>query len=175
MRALDLLNKEELKELLCKGWMTHDAMWLLHCIESIGMEKANEINSKAVYSMSQIEIIRIRKALGYPPKNKIKKFEEVKQLLVQAMEIVKADFMDFTWSIPEKNVMRWKWRNGNCFAYQGIKGMGVLDQYDCGIMKRIEGWMQGLGIEYEIIPEINGCLMANEDKKCEGDFILSLE
>jgi hypothetical protein len=42
-------------------------------------------------------------------------------------------------------------------------------------MKRIEGWMQGLGIEYEIVPKINGCLMAGEDEKCEGDFILSLE
>ena len=114
MSALELLSKKELRELLCKGWMTHDAMWLLHCLESIGMEKTNEINSKAVFSMSRIEINRISKALGYPKKDKIKTFEEVKQLFVQAMEIVKADFMDFTWSIPGKNVLHWKWRNGNC-------------------------------------------------------------
>ena len=175
MSALELLSKKELRELLCKGWMTHDAMWLLHCLETIGMEKTNEINSKAVFSMSRIEINRIRKALGYPKKDKIKTFEEVKQLFVQAMELVKADFMDFVLTIPEKNVLHWKWRNGNCFAYQGIKGLGVLDQYDCGIMKRIEGWMQGLEIEYEIVPKINGCLMADVEEKCEGDFILSLD
>lgn len=174
MSALDLLAKKELKELLCKGWMTHDAMWLLHCLEAIGMEKTNEINTQAVFSMSRIEINRIRKALGYP-KGKIKTFDELKQLMVQAMEIVKAEFMDFSWSVSEKNVLHWKWRSGNCFAYQGIKAMGVLDQYDCGIMKRIEGWMQGLEIEYEIVPKINGCLMADADEKCEGDFILSLE
>lgn len=174
MNAMDLLEKRELKELLCKGWMTHDAMWLLHCLEAFGMEKTNEINIKAVFSMSQIEINRVKKALGYS-NEKIKKFDEIKQLIVQTMEIIKADFMDFTWSIPEKNVLHWKWSNGSCFAYQGIKGLGVLDTYECGIMKRIEGWMQGLEVEYELVPNITRCLMTSEDKKCEGDFILFLE
>jgi hypothetical protein len=123
--------------------MTHPAMWLLHCFEAFGMEKTNEINTKAVLSVSRIEINRSKKALGYS-NEKIKKFEELMQLIVQTMEIIKADFIEFTWSIPEKNILHWKWSQGSCFAYQGIKGIGALDKYECGIMKRIGGWMQRL-------------------------------
>lgn len=174
MSAMDRLGKRELKELLCKGWMTHDAMWLLHCVEVLGMEKTNKINTKAVYSMSRIEINRVKKALGYS-NDTITKFDDLKELIVQTMELIKADFMDFSWSTPEKNVLHWKWSKGSCFAYQGIKGLGVLDEYECGVMKRIEGWMQGLGVDYKLVPQINGCLMAGQDETCEGDFILSLE
>ena len=53
---LTQIEKNDLRELLVKGWMTHDAMWLYHCFQECGMEKTNRINKAAVQSMSAIEI-----------------------------------------------------------------------------------------------------------------------
>ena len=58
------LSKAELKELLIKCWMTHDAMWLMQTVQHCGFEKANLINKAAVRSMAQVEIKRIKKALA---------------------------------------------------------------------------------------------------------------
>lgn len=33
------LQKNELKELLNKGWMTHDAMWFYNCLQEFGIER----------------------------------------------------------------------------------------------------------------------------------------
>ncbi len=41
---MELLSKEELKEILIKGWMTHDAMWFLHFLRKTGIETTNKIN-----------------------------------------------------------------------------------------------------------------------------------
>jgi hypothetical protein len=128
MGGMEQLTKAELRELLCKNWMTHDAMWLLYCLEAIGMEKTNQINKKAVLAMATIEIYRIRKALGCSM-DKINRFDDLKEILFRAMEIAKADFMTFTWTSPDKNIIQWKWKKGSCFAYQGVKKLGVMDKY----------------------------------------------
>ena len=60
--GLDKIGKRELRELLTKGWMTHDAMWFMHTIQDLGIETANKINIAAVRSMSMIEIKRLQKA-----------------------------------------------------------------------------------------------------------------
>ena len=39
---------KDLKELLVKCWMTHDAMWFLHTLNDGGIEKANKINKAAI-------------------------------------------------------------------------------------------------------------------------------
>jgi hypothetical protein len=39
------------------------------------------------------------------------------------------------------------------------KGLGMIDRYDCGIFERIEGWFNGLGIRYDILPNVPGCMM----------------
>ncbi|MCP4669191.1 MAG: hypothetical protein GY849_22895 [Deltaproteobacteria bacterium] len=173
MDALTKIGKQALRELLSKGWMTHDAMWLYHCLQECGMEKANRINKAAVESMSQIEILRMKKALGKGDDD-VSSFEDLAELVTAAMDLVKADFMKFEWSIPKHNILQWKWKDRECFAYEGIKKLGVIDQYDCGIMTRIEGWFKGLGIAYTIDPPVNGCMM-HEKGACSGRFEFHLK
>ena len=45
------LPPDELKELLIKGWMTHDGMWFYHCLQECGIEKTNRINKAAIRAM----------------------------------------------------------------------------------------------------------------------------
>lgn len=173
MDALAIIEKHDLRELLCKGWMTHDAMWLYHCLQECGMERTNRINKSAVESMSQIEIRRISRQLGFGREG-VSNFDHLAHLVTGAMELVKADFMKFEWSVSEKNILQWKWKDGECFAYEGIRKLGVLDQYECGIMTRIEGWFKGLGIEYKIDPPVTKCLM-HEKGECSGSFLFDFK
>jgi hypothetical protein len=162
---MKLPEKDELKELLIKGWMTHDAMWFHSCLQECGIEKTNKINQAAIRAMSAIEIKRIQKAVGA---GKLETFDEFKHFFETTMQIVKGEFMQFTHSMPAKNTMHSEWR-GSCFAYDGVKALGVIDRYECGIMLRIDTWLDTLGIKYEVEPKVTGCMM-HTDGKCFRDY-----
>jgi hypothetical protein len=169
--GLSNISKEELRDLLTKGWLTHDAMWLYHCFQECGMETANRINSAAIQSMSAIEIQRIKKVLGLPKVYRVKAFDELVEVMDGAFALIKGDFMKFTFSATAKNFVHWQWEN--CFAYEGVSALGAIDQYQCGIMARVEGWLQGLGVPYTLKPTINGCLM-HRHGQCAGDIVFNL-
>jgi hypothetical protein len=158
------LDKIELKELLNKGWMTHDAMWFYHCLEEFGIEKANKINLAAIKSMAVIEIKRYQKALGI---GKLETFDEFKRFFDMAIEIATGKFMKFKYSLSENNLMHAELES--CFAYEGMKGRGVADRYECGIMLRIDTWLDTLGIKYEVEPKVTGCMMYT-DGRCFRDY-----
>lgn len=163
------LEKNELKEILIKNWMTHDAMWFYHCLQECGIERTNKINKAAVRAMGIIEIRRIQKAVGI---EKVATFEDFKSLLEAAWDIVKGDFMKSSFSLPSKNVLRGDFEN--CFAYEGIKQIGAIEQYQCGIFERIYGWFDGMGIKYSISPQVEGCMM-HTDGKCFREITFTVE
>jgi hypothetical protein len=166
MGAWDMksLKKRELQEILVKNWMTHDAMWFYHCLQEVGIERTNKINRAAVRAMGMIEIRRIQKALGM---GKVETFEDLKLLLGATWDIVKGDFMKSSYGFPSENVLHGEMEN--CFAYDGIKQMGVIEQYQCGIFERIYAWFDGLGIKYSVSPQVEGCMM-HTDGKCFRDI-----
>jgi len=172
MDALKSLEKDEIKELLSKGWITHDAMWFLHALKEIGIEKTNRINRAAVQSMSTIEVERLKKAMGIHNRS-LTSFDELVDFLSRAMDLVLARFMRFTISTPEKNIIRWEMEKDACFAYKGISGMGVIDEYDCGVLYRIETWLRGLNVDYRMSPRVTTCLM-HTTGECKGEFIFNL-
>ena len=148
------LSKDELKELLIKCWMTHDAMWLMHTVQHCGFEKANLINKAAVRSMAQVEIKRIKKAFGL---DKVESAQDLRELLAAVNKSIVADFMDFDYSFPSEDTLRVQMNQ--CFAHDGIAKFGALDHYECGIFERFFGWFDGLGLKYQAIPEVDTCLM----------------
>jgi len=170
MKATAKLNLKEIMELLHKGWMSHDAMWFYHCLKEFGIEKANQLNKAAIKSLAPLEMKRIKKALGL---EKIETFTEVQQVLSGAGELLVADFMKAIMSFPEKNILHWEFAPQECFAYKGMKGLGVIDKYECGVIYRIECWIDSLGIKYRVRPPISGCLMLATGN-CSGDFQLDL-
>ncbi len=158
------LNINELKEILNKGWMTHDAMWFYNCLQECGIEKTNKINKAAVRDMATIEIKRIQKAVG---EHNFDSFEKFKQFFDKAMGIATGKFMKYAYSSPAHNIIHSEWKS--CFAYEGIKTLGVIDRYECGIMLRIDTWLDTLGIKYEVEPKVTGCMM-HTDGKCFRDY-----
>ena len=162
------LRRNDLRELLIKCWMTHDAMWFMHCVQEFGIEKTNKINKAAVKSMALMEIKRVMKAFGF---ERISTFEEFKKLITQ-MSDIQAYFMSFSFSFPRQNVMRFNWEDQNCFAYKGMKRVGMIEYYRCAIYDRVEGWLDGLGLTYTVTPEITTCLM-HCTGKCWREYTIS--
>jgi len=158
------LNEKEVKELIIKSWMTHDGMWFLHCLRKTGIEKTNKINKAASRGLGLVEIKRFKKVFNI---EEINTLTELKNFMDKVVEIVKADFMKFSYHISNENELQFEMHK--CFAYDGIKRIGVLDDYVCGIYDRIEGWFEGLGMKFDVSPQINNCLM-NEGKKCIRTF-----
>ncbi|MDD5712124.1 MAG: DUF6125 family protein [Smithellaceae bacterium] len=163
------LDEKELKELLIKCWMTHDAMWFYNCVKECGIEQTNRINRAAVKGVAAVEIKRLRKALGV---EKIETFAEFWQFFQTAMSTFTGEFMKYSFATPEKNRIRGAWHQ--CFAYDGIKALGAIDDYECGIMDRIEGWFEALGIKYDVEPKVVKCMMHTLGR-CYRDYTFFFE
>jgi hypothetical protein len=52
-----------------------------------------------------------------------------------------------------------------CFAHENVEKAGISEHYDCGIFARVEGWLDGMGIEHRVEPPLKGCLKA-QGKEC---------
>jgi len=163
------MNRPEehaVKELLIKNWMTHDAMWFVHSMNEIGIEATNRVSRMAVRSMAVIEIKRLKKLLGV---SSIDTFDDLIEFIARAFETIRGDFMELYYLFPEYNLIRGEWAPKKCFAYQGIKRIGAIDHYECGIFERIEGWFDGLEIPYTVEPKVIGCMM-HTDGICYRDY-----
>ncbi len=163
------LDVNSLKNLLNKNWMTHDAMWFYNCLQECGIEKTNKINKGAISAMSALEMKRMQKVLGL---SKPSSFDELKKLFELSMAIVSGDFMKYSFSYPSPDVIRGEWHS--CFAYEGVKALGIIDRYECGIMLRIETWLTELGLKWEVEPKVTGCMMHTEGK-CYREYRFHFE
>jgi len=170
MGVLDEIEKTEIRDLLGKGWLTHDGMWFLQTCRECGIEKANALNKAAIKSMAPIEMARMKQLLGLSHKN-IENFDELAQFILTGLEVTLPDSVSKKLRfIPSGgSSIQWKWENFQCFAYKGMKQARVIDGYSCGVMYRIECWLESLGVRYSIEPIIEGCLM-HEKGACEGEI-----
>jgi hypothetical protein len=168
--VLNIIGKREIRDLLGKGWLTHDGMWFYHAYQELGIEKANKLNKAAIRSLAPIEIKRVKKALGIGGE-KIGTFEELKDFMLEALEVILPNsvFENFRFRASSKDLLHWEWESGECFAYKGMKQIGIIDGYRCGVMYRIECWFEALGIKYSIDPKIDKCIM-HEKGACLGDI-----
>ena len=170
MGVLDGIEKTEIRNLLGKGWLTHDGMWFYHAYKEFGIAKANELNKAAIKSLAPIEVDRMRRLLGIA-RERLETFDELMKFMQPALELTLPDsvFKNLYLTALAGNLICWKWENLQCFAYKGMKQIGVIDGYRCGVMYRIECWLEALGIRYSMQPVIERCLM-HEKGVCEGQI-----
>lgn len=168
MNSYEQIDKEKLRETLNANWMTHDGLWFAHCLKEVGIEKTNNINRAAVREMAKIEAKRLKKLLGIKT---VANGEELERFFQAGFQIIKGSFMNFDMSFPRANTMIWK--IPRCFAYEGVKRQGIADQYQCGIVERVYGWLEALGVEYEIHPKPEGCNMVSF-QKCEMEIAFKI-
>jgi hypothetical protein len=160
------LDQSGLKELLIKNWMTHDGLWFYHCLQEFGIEKANALNLAAIKSLAAIEVPRIAKALSLK-KEEVKTFEDFKRFFPRLFSVVKGDFMEFDYHFTDRESLVWEMHR--CFAHEGMKRMGVIDQYRCGVLYRIMCWLEVLGLNCSITPPVDLCLL-QKTGRCSGEI-----
>ncbi|MFX1376310.1 MAG: DUF6125 family protein [Promethearchaeota archaeon] len=170
MTIFKQLDKNQLKELLVKCWMTHDGAWFHSCYNELGIEVANKLNKAAIRNLSVIEVQRVKKVMGME-REPIHTFEQLKAFIHNAFSVLKGDFMNFIYSFPEENCMQWEMNR--CFAHEGMKRIGISDQYECGILYRVSCWLDALGIQHRISPEFKKCLLYSQET-CSGNITIDL-
>jgi hypothetical protein len=52
-----------------------------------------------------------------------------------------------------------------------MKRLGALEGYECGVIYRLECWLEALGLSYEVSPRSVRCRML-EQETCAGEFII---
>lgn len=171
MDPLAKVDKEELRDLLGKGWLTHDGMWFVHAAAELGIERANELNRRAIRSMSEIEVRRLTAALGVTDGD-LTGAEGVGRLLRDALTLLLPDSVGSRFRVTvHDGRVHWEWEEGGCFAFKGMLRAGLLDGYQCGVIYRIQCWFEHLGLPVVTEPEVGRCLMAR-DGRCSGDFVV---
>jgi hypothetical protein len=147
------LTETERHEYLLKNWMTHDALWYGEAAAVLGMGEASPMNLRVCRKLGQIEFGRFLKLTGTPmPTN----MAEVKAVAEAGMELLVPPFME--WAIEWTDDGRMITRVKDCFAHRGMTKFGVLDEYECGIFERIDGWLDAMELFYERTPDLSRCL-----------------
>jgi len=168
----DDLDKTQVREFLVKNWMTHDGAWFLQTYMAFGIGKANRLNKAAIRLLAEAEQKRMLKLMGWED-HPITTFEEIRTVIDNAFSLVKGNFMDFELSFPEENVLHYKFLS-KCWAYEGMKKLGVEKEYECGVLYRVECWIKNLGVKYKVEPRVKTCQL-NEKPTCEGEIRFLLD
>jgi hypothetical protein len=170
MQETSEIEKTQIRNLLEKRWLTHDAMWFLQAFSHVGIDKANEMNRAALKFLAPIDMERVKQVLGVN-EEKLLDFDHLVQFMNAALELTLPDSvmkrLDVT--APADNCIHWKWEKYQCFAYKGIKQIGAIDGYNCGVIYRFLCWLEALGFSCSTRPAIEKCLM-HENGECEGDI-----
>ncbi|MBU1741952.1 MAG: hypothetical protein KKC37_10420 [Proteobacteria bacterium] len=153
----DQLSAEEVKQLLTRCWMTHDAMWFVSALSEVGIAATNKINKNAIRAMSGLEVARYLKALGM---SGVKDFDQLRSFFEGAMSLAIGDFMKFKWEWRPEGSLYVELEK--CFAHDGIRRMGVISEYECGIFERIYAWLDVLNVKYTVEPRPLLCMMYHE-------------
>ena len=174
MVSMNPVAADKIRELLAKGWLTHDAMWFYSAYKKFGIDQTNELNLAAIRAQAPLEVSRLHKALDLRDKS-IRTSEDLNAFMQAAFEITLPQSVsrNFQFNMISPGMFQWEWEPGNCFAYKGMQKLGILDTYRCGVMYRIECWLETLGMSYSMEPEIDTCIML-KNGTCSGKITLSL-
>ncbi len=162
-------EKTRIIDLLNRCWMTHDGMWFFNSFKTLGIEQANRLNQAAIRSLAPLEIAWIRKFLGQ--ERPIENFSDFKEFFLPASKLFIPDFMGAVMTLPRENVLHWEFKPLNCFAYRGMKRIGALEGYECGVIYRVECWLKALGLAFRTSPRPTRCSM-HLHGSCSGDIDL---
>jgi len=147
------LSFEMEKDLLIKGWMSHDARWFMAVAKHFGMDAASRLNQTVCRELGRIEMKRFMNTLNLsPPKN----LDDHLNLKRAAISLYGPDLIEYGIEILDHR--SYKMHLKRCFAYENIVKAGIKDQYECGIFARLQGWIDAQGLGHELAPTLGKCM-----------------
>ena len=98
----DSLSFEMEKDLLVKGWMSHDARWFMAVAEHFGIESANRLNQIVARELGRVEMKRLMKVLTLsPPKN----MEEYLSLKKADFHFMDRDLIEYEIRVLDNSIL----------------------------------------------------------------------
>jgi Family of unknown function (DUF6125) len=152
---LSRLSPGEREALLVKGWLSHDARWFMAVATECGLEVTNRVNRTAAHEVGRVEARRIARALQLPPVSGIDDYLLAQEVLIG---LLGPDLLDY--SVSKVGDAAFQVCVRRCFAFDNATRTGVTDGFGCGIFARITGWLDVLGLTYELAPSTEECLRA---------------
>lgn len=166
------LGRAQIRDLLAKGWLTHDGMWFDQTARARGLEEANRLNLAAIGAMAPFEVARLAEALGVNAAD-LGDAEAVVRFVEAGVALVAPESVSSRLHLwAEAGCLRWEWEPGECFAYKGMQRFGHLAGYECGVIYRVECWLEALGVRPPGERAVRGCLMYRTGR-CDGELPLS--
>ena len=163
---LGKLSSQQREELLIKCWMSHDARWFAAVAMNHGMPAANRANQAAVREEGKVEARRLARALGLGPVQNTADFLLAQEAMIG---LLGPDLLDY--NAVQTGDDGWRIEIKRCFAFDNVSRAGVADQYECGILPRVQGWLEGLALPYEMTLALGKCLQA-QGQECAYAFTL---
>jgi len=127
MRKFEDISKEEIRDLLGKGWLTHDGMWFYTVSGELGVDVANKLNKAAIKAMAPFEVNRLKKVTGLR-ENQLTGIEVLKEFLPAGMQMILpvSVFSKLHFSVMPGNTIHREWEDGECFAYKGMSRISSI-------------------------------------------------
>ncbi len=158
---LSSLSFDTQKDLLVKGWMSHDARWFMAVAENFGIDAANRLNQFVCRGIGRVEMKRFMKSLSLsPPKD----MEEYLNLKKAALSLYGSDLAEY--EIKILNHQSYQMHLKRCFAHENIVRAGIKDEYECGIFARLQGWIDAQGLGHELTPPLGKCMKVLGEECC---------
>jgi len=154
------INRDQLGDILLRNWMTHDALWYGEVAAKFGMAEASPMNLRVCRKLGRIEFKRLMNVVEAPPPNN---FEAYRELFELGKEVFVPEFITIQIDYPGNSSQ--VFQVSECFAHNGMKKLGLLPEYECGIFERIEGWFDAMGLRYTRTPDLSRCLKF-KDEEC---------
>jgi len=149
------------KDLLIKGWMSHDARWYMAVAEQFGIEAGNRLNQMVARELGRVEIKRFMKALTLSPSRNMEEYLNLKKA---TLSMFGRDLVDYEIKILDHQ--SYEMHLQRCFAHENIVRAGIKDEYECGIFSRLQGWIDAQGLEHELTPALGKCMKVLGRERC---------
>jgi hypothetical protein len=155
------LSFDTQKELLIKGWMSHDARWFMAVANHFGMDAANRLNQSVCREIGRVEMKRYMKTLGILP---AKSVEECLTLMKAALSLYGSGLAEY--DIRAMDDESYEIHMKRCFAYENIVRAGIEDRCECGVFARLQGWIDAQKLNHELTPPLGKCMMVMGKECC---------
>ena len=84
------INRDPLRDILLRNWMTHDALWYGEVAAKFGMAEASPMNLRVCRELGRTEFKRLMKVVQAPPP---KDFEAYRELFELGKEVFVREFI----------------------------------------------------------------------------------
>ena len=153
------LAPSDREALLIKNWMSHDARWFMAVAAEFGLQVTNRLNQRAAHELGKVEAQRIVRALGLPPVATLEDYLLVQEVFIG---LLGPDLLDYR--VAKAGDHAFRMHVARCFAHDNAARAGVAGGLACGLLARVTGWLEALGLAYDIQPCLDACLMARGEE-----------